>query len=182
MDNYIENIQQNRKSLTSVMKKYDITVEDIRDVVYGSKTKITGINLEFFKLHDYTIVIGDFITGVSYEKDSKDYYMMISANSFYANPRQIAIGTSYQDNIYMMIESFPSREIIELVSFPKSSINKDTKGFIPKSFRKTVNLQSLDINLADENIKKCLECGFNASNVFCELVNEIEVKRKKLKR
>ena len=182
MDNYIENLQQNRESLTSIMKKYDITVEDIRDVVYSSKINITSINLEYFVLHNYTIVIGDFITGVSYEKDNKDYYMMISANSFYANPRQIAIGTSYQDNIYMIMENFPSREIVELVSFPKNAINEHTRGFIPKSFRKSVNLQTLDINIEDENIKKCLECGLEASDVFCELVNEIEGKRKKLKK
>ena len=107
---------------------------------------------------------------------------MVSANSRFAPPQQVAVGMLDKENIYMMSEDFPNTTSIGLVAFPRFLINQRSKGFVPKSYRDTIHLLRARSTLVNSESKKCLEYGFEAMDVFCSLINQIknQDKRKKL--
>lgn len=177
---YIVSLLSKEIDFNQIMKDYNITVADIRDTFYNGKTKITNLNLEYFQSYTYELVYGNLITGIQFDDKNKPYYMMISADSFYDLPKQIAVGTVDGDNIHMLIENVPSTSIIQIVSFPREKNHQKNNGIISNCYRKTIHfVKDSDMELLEKD-RKCLECGIEASDVFCSIISERENKRKKL--
>ena len=166
--------------LIAVMSELDMTVEDIRTMITGAKTKVTGINFSCFeKLCEHKIVFDDFISGVQYEKNNRIYYMFAAAKSYYASPTQVAVGVGDSDsnNIYMVSEFISdSNHMVELLAFSKKD---NMQSELSRFYGRRVLRERLLENTTD-NDKKCLECGVEAAKLFTELLENQKIKRKKM--
>lgn len=177
---YIVNLLSRDIDFNKIMEDYNATVADIRDTFYNGKTKITNLNLEYFQSYTYELVYGNLITGIQFMKEDKPYYMMISADSFYEPPKQIAVGTTDGENIHMIMGNVPDTSVVEIVSFPKEKANQKSSENISKGYRKTIHFANDNDMELMERDKKCLEYGLEATNVFCSIIRESEAKRKEL--
>lgn len=182
IENLLNDIYMQKKGLSLIMDNQNITTTDIMNSFYRLSSELQSLGVDNFRLESYNVVLGNFITGLQYTKDNKTYYMMISADSQFSVPRQIAVGMSDNDKVYMMCEDVPSTSTINLMSFPKLVINQRIKGFSLGGYRDTMHLfMARPLAYNDESIK-CMECGFEAINEFCKLANQVknQDKRKKL--
>lgn len=164
--------------LIAVMSELDMTVEDIRTMITGTKTKITGINFDYFeKLCEHKIVFDDFVSGVQYEMDNRIYYMFTAAKSYYATPTQVAVGVGDSNNIYMVSEFISdSNHMVELLVFSKKdNMQSELSRFYGRRVQRERLLES-----TTDNDKKCLECGVEAAKLFTELLENQKIKRKKM--
>lgn len=188
MDGQLLEILENIKNRESVIFDNELFNRgNIKKHFYPLTEEAKQEGIEHFFLNDYRVVWGDFVLGIKYSIDSKNYYMLVSANSRHAPFQQIAIGMEDGEQVYMIIESIPISGELGFISFPKSSINKDTKGFVPRCYRDKIGLsKSMNIILNNET-KKCLRKGLESSQTFSQVITKLEKnkekenKRKKLK-
>ena len=175
---YIVDLLSKGIDFNKITKDYNATVADIRDTFYNEKTKITNLNLEYFQLYTYDFVHGNLITGIQFVKENKPYYMIMSADSFYDLPKQIALGTTDGEDILMMVGNMPSTSVVEIVSFPKEKICQKSDESISKMYRKTIHfVKDSDMELMDKD-KKCIDCALEATNVFCSIIKKTKLKER----
>lgn len=176
---YIKNIQLKQTDFTNTLANTNKTVEDIGNIFANNKNKITGINIECFKLHNYKIVSGNLITGMQIIENNKPYYIMLGANSLYSKPYQIAIGTTDGMNIYMIREFIPNNQSTELISISTKIVNQNKKELVSKKSLKLDTIVDSNVELTEEMLKAVEHC-LESSNILCSIINQTEDKRKKL--
>lgn len=147
-----------------------------------------GVDIKYCKPmnweYPYNVARGDFVTGLKYVLEGKNYYIFLGANSFYAPPQSIAIGKAQEEKIYLIYENISRNKEYEesFIIVPEEYIFKDVKGFIPKAYYNTIQIPNLkaekDKNKAkitDQDIK-CLQIAYEGIEAFKELIKRFPVK------
>lgn len=178
------NITKQGITLFKSSKKYyltfkkDLTPQNIKNTFYGEK-KISEIfpntKIEYCNLYMYNIAYGDFTLGIKYVNENGTYYMFIGANSHGAPPQEVAIGKVVNGIIYFICEQFPMYEnYIGFREISEEYINKNEKGFIPKSYSNALtifksNIDVVNANITDEDIK-CINIAYEGVKEFNNLI------------
>lgn len=164
-----------------------ILTDKIRDLFYTNDNYFENNEIEYFTLTDYCVLTNDMIIGLKYYVNHECYYLMMGSNSFFAPIEQMAVGKAKDGNIFMIQENIMLPGMINFISFPEKSINVQTEGFIPKSFRDSLSYEQA--SGIDGKSKICFENGLEAFNALKEIVNKYNkndsnsddfIKRKKM--
>ena len=149
---------------------------DYRDK-YNISTFFSGKNLEYCNCPMYNIVVGDYKLGVKYVNENGTFYMFLSANSYGAYPQEVAIGKSIDGKIYLIRELFPYfQNQLTFIEIPEEYINRNEKGFKPKSYNHSImvipsNFEHDMEAITDEDVK-CLKIAYDGIRAFSKLIEE----------
>lgn len=141
-----------------------------RDAHMLLKDTFPNANIEYCHCDMYSIVIGDFQTGIKYVTDDSTYYMFISASSFWADPLNIAIGKAVNGKIYLIREAFPWQCSLTVRVIPEEYINKNELGFRPKSYEHTIYPEIKEIN--DEDVEY-IKIAYEGVKAFDNLIKSV---------
>ena len=135
-------------------------------------------NLEYCRSYMYDIVVGDYQLGLKYVNEDGTYYMFLSANSFWAYPQDVAVGKAVDGKIYLIREHFPNGIYkLNFREIPEEYINKNERGFRPKSYNHSILAMPSCIDevieeITDEDVK-CLKIAYEGVRAFSKLIAEI---------
>jgi len=180
--NLLNEINFRKKGISLVMDNQNVTTQDIMDVFNNLSSEVQNLGVQNFRLDAYNVVFGDNVLKIQYTKDDKVYYMMMATDRINNTvPNQIAVGASEDNKVYMMIESFPDANTIDLMAFSKFAINQKVRGLSLGIYRDTMRLFGANYTFINDESVKCLELGFEAMDAFCSLINEVKSKDKRKK-
>lgn len=134
-------------------------------------------NLEYCECRMYDIVSGDYELGLRYVNEQGTYYMFLSANTFWALPQEVAIGKAVDGKIYLICENFPNYAFsLNFREIPEEYINRNEKGFRPKSYNHSIfitsNIEKTAKDISDEDVK-CLKIAYEGVREFSKLIEEV---------
>ena len=164
-----------RKSLKrSQIKEFFYNSDDRRSI----KALFPDKDLEYCQCHMYDIVVGDYQLGLKYVNEKGTYYMFLSANSAWAPPQDVAVGKAVKGKIYLIREFFPNHAYqLNFREIPEEYINRNEKGFRPKSYNHSIfiapsNIEETSKGITDEDVK-CLKIAYEGVRAFSKLIEEI---------
>lgn len=164
-----------RKNLKqSQIKEYFYNDDDRHNI----RTLFPDKNLEYCQCQMYDIVVGDYQLGLKYVNEQGTYYMFLSANSYWAPPQDVAIGKAVDGKIYLIREHFPNYGYsLNFREIPEEYINKNERGFRPRSYNHSIFVMPSRIEqtleeITDEDVK-CLKIAYDGIRAFSKLIEEI---------
>lgn len=104
--------------------------------------------------------------------------MFLSANTFWAPPQDVAIGKAVGGKIYLIREHFPNPGCqLNFREIPEEYINRNERGFRPRSYNHSIlittsNIEEASESIADEDVK-CLKIAYEGVRAFSKLIEEI---------
>lgn len=134
-------------------------------------------NLEYCRSYMYDIVVGDYQLGLKYVNEKETYYMFWSANSFWAYPQDVAVGKAVDGKIYLIREHFPNGEYsLNFRVIPEEYINRNERGFRPKSYNHSIfvipsRIEQIVEDITDEDVK-CLKIAYEGIRAFSKLIEK----------
>lgn len=151
-----------------------IRPREIKEIFYNDenslKNPLPDKNIEYCHCDMYVIVIGDYKLGIKYTTEEGTYYMFLSANTFWAYPQDIAIGKVVDGVIYLIKDKGHCLSFREI---PEEYINKDNKGWRPKSYNRAVLInKDTDEELFSEEDVKCLKIAYEGIRAFSKLIED----------
>ena len=181
-DEQIKNFKGERRSYITWRKR--LKPEQIKDFFYNSDDKYSikdifpGKDLEYCRCGTNDIVVGDFQLGVKYSNKTGNYYMFLGANSFWASPRDVAIGKAVDGRIYLIREHFPCHVYYYYLGFkeiPEEYINGDENVFDLRNYNHHIMFPVLEASndITDEDVK-CLRIAYEGVRAFSKLIEEID--------
>lgn len=146
-----------------------------------------GVDIKYCKprngKYPYEVVRGDFVTGLKYVLEGKEYYIFLGANSFYEPPQSIAIGKAQEGKIYLIYEDISRNKTYEekFIILSEEDLFKDMEEFIPKAYYHTIQMPpskaEKDKNKAtitDRDVE-CLRIAYEGIEVFKDLIKKFPV-------
>lgn len=148
------------------------------DERYSIKELFPDKNLEYCHSYMYDIVVGDYQLGLKYVNESGTYYMFWSANSFWAYPQDVAVGKAVDGKIYLIREHFPNGDYtVNFRVIPEEYINRNERGFRPKSYNHSIFVFSSQTEKAQEEITdedvKCIKIAYDGVRAFSKLIDGV---------
>lgn len=144
----------------------------------GLKVLFPDKNLDYCRCYMYDIVVGDYQLGLKFVNEKGTYYMFWSANSFWAYPQDVAVGKAVDGKIYLVRERFPNGYYsLSFKVIPEEYVDRNERGFRPKSYNHSIFVIPSCIELAVEDITdedvKCLKIAYEGIQAFSKLIEEI---------
>ncbi len=142
------------------------------------KTLFPNRNLSYCHCSMYDIVVGSYQLGLKYVNEKGTYYMFCAANSFWANPQDVAVGKVVDGKVYLVRESFPRSDYsMNFRVIPEECINREDKGFRPKSYNHSIFVppscvEQVVKDITDYDIK-CLKIAYEGIQEFSKIIGEI---------
>ncbi len=155
----------------------------IKEIFYNEDEKhdikelFPGKKIEYCHSYMYDIVVGDYKLGLRYVNEKETYYMFWSANSFWSYPQDIAVGKAIDKKIYLVCEHFPNGNYgLNFRIIPEEYINKNERGFRPKSYNHSIfvipfHIEEVIKEITDEDVK-CLKNAYEGIKAFSTLIEK----------
>ena len=160
-----------KKLIPKKIKECFYNDDDERNI----KTLFPGKKLQYCNCCMYDLVVGDYQAGIKYVDGEETYYLFWASNSYWANPKSIAVGKSIKGNVYLIREDFQRMENkLNFRIISEEYINKSEMGFRPRSYNNSVFITSSAVNESIEELTdidvKTMRIAYEGIRAFSKLI------------